>query len=138
MTSRARPAKEVTPRGCGCGGEALGLADDGDDQVLALEQALGRALGVGERHRLDLGVAPVDVVGAQVLLPEAQQLVGDLGVAVEAQREGAGQVVLGVPSSFSVGPSAAMRLSSARIRSSDWAISSFLVATPPENTEVCL
>ena len=77
-------------------GQALGLADDGDDQILRLEQALGGALGVVERHRLDLGVALVDVVEAEVLLPEPQKLVGDLGVAVEAQRKGARQVVLGV------------------------------------------
>src|SRR4029079_18162016 len=48
-------ATPVQPGGRG-GGEALGFADDRHDQILALEQAFGRALGVGERHRLDLGV----------------------------------------------------------------------------------
>jgi hypothetical protein len=48
-------ATPVQPGGRG-GGEALGLADDRHDQILALEQAFGRGLGVGERHRLDLGV----------------------------------------------------------------------------------
>src|SRR6185312_15907335 len=78
--------KRSTPRLDG-GGEALGLADDRHDQVLRIEQALGGAFGVGERHCLDLGVALVDILGTQVLLPEEQQLVGDLGVAVEAQCE---------------------------------------------------
>ena len=72
------------------------LADHHEGEVLGLH-VLGRhALHVVQRHRLEKGVAVLDIVGAQPVLPERQQVAGDLRVAVEAQREGAGQIGLGV------------------------------------------
>src|SRR5262252_3644222 len=89
----SRPAS--APR-LGIGGKTLGSADDGHDQVVALKQARGGALGIGQRHGLDLSVAAVDVASIEALLPEPEELAGNLGVAVEAQREGARQVVFGI------------------------------------------
>ena len=73
-----------------------GLADDGDDEIVVLEQPLGDALGVVERDGGDEAVALLDIVGAEVVLEEAEELARDLGVGIEAQRIGADQILLGV------------------------------------------
>ncbi len=76
--------------------QALGLADDRDDQIVGLEQPPGDALDVVERDGADQRIALVDVVDAIALEQEAQELGRDLGVGVEAQRERTGEIALGV------------------------------------------
>ena len=65
-------------------GHALGPADHGDQQA-AVEQPLGDAPGVVERDRVDQAVAPLDVVDAEIVELDLQELAGDLGRGVEAR-----------------------------------------------------
>src|SRR5690349_364604 len=64
--------------------EAFGFADDRNDQIIGLQQAFGNALQIVECDGLDLRIALVDVVDAHLLAHDPQQLIGDLGIAVEA------------------------------------------------------
>ena len=73
--------------------DALGAADHGD-QHAAVEQPLGHPLGVVERHRVDQGVAPLDIVDAEIVELHLHELRRDLGRGVEAEREGALEVGL--------------------------------------------
>ena len=63
-------------------------------QHAAVGQPLGDAARVLDRHGVDQAVALVDVVDAEILDLDLQELAGDLGRGVEAQRERALEVVL--------------------------------------------
>src|SRR6266851_6813552 len=97
----ATSAGMTTSRSAALGGRRLRAADHGDEET-AVEQALRHPLHVGERHRIDEAVALVDVVDAEILELDLHELPGDLGRGVEAQREralliglGLGELVLG-------------------------------------------
>src|SRR5262245_23656537 len=77
------------------GGDALRPADHRDEHA-TVKQALGHAFGVLERDGVDQCVALVDVVDAEIVELHAHQLVRDLARGVEAKRERAFQVGLGL------------------------------------------
>src|SRR5262245_61320487 len=63
------------------------LADQHEGEVLRLHVGLRHALHIIESDCVDQVVAGGDVADAEVVLPEAHQVLGDLGVGVEVQRE---------------------------------------------------
>src|SRR3546814_9852807 len=77
------------------GGDAVGGADHHHGEGVGLVELCRDALGLLQGHRLDVAVALVQVVDAEVLELHADQHAGDVVRAVEAQREGAGEVALG-------------------------------------------
>lgn len=72
------------------------LAHDHKDEVLGLHGLRRHALEVDQRYRLEMAIALLDIVHVQVILPEPHQVARDLGVGIESQREGSGDVGLGV------------------------------------------
>src|SRR5262249_19124305 len=58
------------------GAQSLRAADDGHQHAV-IEQALGRPLGVVERHRVDQGGAALDVVDAEIVDLLLDELGGD-------------------------------------------------------------
>src|SRR5215211_4409540 len=91
-----RSARRVGPSSCGRGSalQPDGPARDHHQQLAVAKRALGGAGDVGLRHRGDEAVAAGDIVDAEALEGDLGELVGDLGRGVEAERVGAGQVVL--------------------------------------------
>jgi MFS family permease len=76
--------------------DLLGLADFDEGEVLGFHVGGRHPLHIFHRHGVDQVVALRDVVDAEIVLPEAHQVLRDLGVGVEIEREGAGQVGFGV------------------------------------------
>src|SRR4026209_2971098 len=80
------------------------LADDGGDQAIGLDQPLGHALDVVEAYLLDDVVAPVDIVDAEILDLDPQELIGDAARRFETERVGAGEIALGAGELFRARP----------------------------------
>src|SRR5256885_6881966 len=76
-------------------GDALWPAHD-REQHAAVEQALGHALGIVERDRVDQGRPAIDVVDAEIVELHAHELVRNLGRGIKAKRERAFEVGLGL------------------------------------------
>src|SRR5262247_2362514 len=76
-------------------GDAVRAADHGGEQA-AVEQALGHALGIGERHRVDQAGAALDIVDAELVELDLHQLAGDPVRGVQAERVGALEIGLGL------------------------------------------
>ena len=61
-----------------------------------MEKALRLGLHLVECHGFHQGVAPVDIVDAEILLLQAQQLAGNRRIAGKPQRIGAREIGLGL------------------------------------------
>src|SRR3974390_3243633 len=80
------------------------LADDGGDQAIGLDQPLGHALYVVEAYLLDQVIAAVDIVDAEVLNLDPQELISDAARGFKAERIGPGEIALGVGEFLGVRP----------------------------------
>ncbi len=84
-------------------------------------------------HRLNLGVAAVRIVDAEIIKLDLDQLASDLGRGVETQRVGADK------EAFRLGKFAFLRAVRGELAISSWMTArlsiarSFLVAVPPKN-----
>src|SRR5690606_37567800 len=92
-------ARSSTRGGCGRTlgfGRESGTADQRYQHLCIGQEAIRGAFHVFRRDRLDQTVAPVDVVDAEILTLDFEQLARDLARQSESERERADQITLGL------------------------------------------